>query len=69
MRGGLDRIGHTAARAGRGTDPPLDRRGRREARRAPATSCDLAAAMGVNINAVQRALRALREEGLLEFRR
>jgi GntR family transcriptional regulator len=30
---------------------------------------DLAAVMGVNINTVLRALRALREEGLLEFRR
>lgn len=30
---------------------------------------DLAAVMGVNTNTVLRALRALREEGLLEFRR
>jgi GntR family transcriptional regulator len=30
---------------------------------------DLAAVMGVNPNTVLRALRALREEGLLEFRR
>jgi len=30
---------------------------------------DLAAVMGVNANTVLRALRALREEGLLEFRR
>jgi GntR family transcriptional regulator len=30
---------------------------------------DLAAVMGVNTNTVLRALRALRDEGLLEFRR
>ena len=30
---------------------------------------DLAAVLGVNTNTVLRALRALREEGLLEFRR
>ncbi len=30
---------------------------------------DLAAVMGVNANTVLRALRALRDEGLLEFRR
>jgi len=30
---------------------------------------DLAAVMGVNTNTVLRAMRALREEGLLEFRR
>jgi GntR family transcriptional regulator len=30
---------------------------------------DLAAVMGINTNTVLRALRALREEGLLEFRR
>jgi GntR family transcriptional regulator len=30
---------------------------------------DLAAVMGVNTNTVLRALRSLREEGLLEFRR
>jgi GntR family transcriptional regulator len=30
---------------------------------------DLAAVLGVNANTVFRALRALREEGLLEFRR
>jgi GntR family transcriptional regulator len=30
---------------------------------------DLAAVMGVNTNTVLRSLRALREEGLLEFRR
>jgi GntR family transcriptional regulator len=30
---------------------------------------DLAAVMGVNTNTVLRALRALREEGMLEFRR
>jgi GntR family transcriptional regulator len=30
---------------------------------------DLAAVLGVNANTVLRALRALREEGLLEFRR
>ncbi len=44
--------------------------GRRgEARRATTPSEDLAAVLGVNTNTVLRALRVLREEGLLEFRR
>jgi GntR family transcriptional regulator len=32
-------------------------------------ACDLAAVLGVNTNTVLRALRVLREEGLLDFRR
>ena len=57
------------ARAGGGRDPAGDRRGEAKPGERLPPARDLAADLGVNPNTVLRALRQLRDEGLLEFRR